>query len=95
VNGYGSYVSPAYTPTTPGNYFWYASYSGDANDVPTDTGCGIVIWVQIPTQNVATLFGTGGGGGSFTRSAYAFGSTTSDLAEGKLCYFPGDCDAAS
>jgi Flp pilus assembly protein TadG len=94
VNGYGSYVSPAYTLTTPGNYFWYASYSGDDNDVPTDTGCGIVIWVQIPTQNVATLFGTGGGG-SFTRSAYAFGSTTSDLAEGKLCYFPGDCDAAS
>lgn len=100
VTGYGSYPSDSFTPSAPGNYWWYAWYSGDGNDLPTDSGCGVAIWVQIPTQNVATLFGIGGGGGTFSRTAYAFGATTGDASQaypgkGKLCFFPGTCNAAS
>ncbi len=93
-DGYGSYTSSSFTVPGPGNYWWYASYSGDPNDPPTDSGCGFVISVQIPSQNVATLFGTGGGGALGT-SAFAFGSAASDLSDGKLCYYPGDCEDSS
>src|SRR5204862_3344717 len=32
--------SPAYTPTSPGTYYWVASYSGDANNNSDAGSCG-------------------------------------------------------
>ncbi len=99
VNGYGSY-SPSsgdFTLTTPGQYWWYASYTGDtpdASDPPTDSGCGVVIWVQVPVQRVPSLLGTGGGG-TVTSSAYAFASTGSSASDGELCYYPVSCSAVT
>jgi hypothetical protein len=39
VNGDGSYVSPAVTPTFPGSYQWVASYGGDANNHSVSAPC--------------------------------------------------------
>ncbi len=94
VAGYGSYPSPRFIPPLPGYYYWYASYSGDSNDVPTDSGCGVAIWVQIPVQHVPSLVGSGGGA-ALSPFAYSFGSTWSVASDGKLCYYPASCNAAS
>ena len=40
VAGNGAYRSAPYAPNVPGTYNWMAAYSGDANNVPTSTGCG-------------------------------------------------------
>jgi hypothetical protein len=39
VNGNGDYTSPLATPAAAGVYYWVASYSGDANNEPAQTGC--------------------------------------------------------
>ena len=41
VNGNGTYTSASFTPTTPGAYYWVASYSGDGvNNGPVSSTCG-------------------------------------------------------
>ena len=41
VSDNGSYhPSAGFTPTTPGDYWWYASYSGDPSDNPAASACG-------------------------------------------------------
>ena len=41
VSGGGDYApASGFTPASAGNYYWYASYSGDAADQPTNSGCG-------------------------------------------------------
>lgn len=40
VNGNGSYSSGPFTPTAAGDYFWVATYSGDANNNPATSPCG-------------------------------------------------------
>lgn len=40
VNGDGTYTTPAYTPRSAGDYYWSASYSGDPQNLGSDTGCG-------------------------------------------------------
>jgi hypothetical protein len=41
VNGNGTYqLSGAFTPAGPGEYWWYASYGGDAGDEPAASACG-------------------------------------------------------
>lgn len=44
VSGNGSYLSPPFTPATPGSYQWIARYSGDANNVSLSGSC------QDPTE---------------------------------------------
>jgi hypothetical protein len=39
VSGNGNYVSPAFTPSQAGTYYWTASYSGDTGNNPAVTGC--------------------------------------------------------
>ena len=42
VSGNGSYhPSAEFTPASPGTYWWHASYSGDDENQPSDSGCGI------------------------------------------------------
>ncbi len=40
VNGNGAYLSPAFTPSAVGTYYWIASYSGDSNNNPANGACG-------------------------------------------------------
>ena len=40
VNGSGDFTSNSFTPTAVGNYYWIASYSGDANNTAKATQCG-------------------------------------------------------
>ncbi len=41
VNGNGTYQpSASFTPPSPGSYWWYASYGGDAGDEPAGSACG-------------------------------------------------------
>jgi hypothetical protein len=40
VDGNGDYNSGNFTPTAVGTYYWTASYSGDANNLPVETACG-------------------------------------------------------
>ncbi len=44
--------SPAATLTTPGTYYWQASYSGDSNNSPANSTCGTTGEVQTVTQLV-------------------------------------------
>jgi hypothetical protein len=39
VSGNGDYTSAPFTPTSPGEFFWIASYSGDANNRPSAGSC--------------------------------------------------------
>jgi hypothetical protein len=40
VSGNGDYTSDAFNPSTPGNYRWIASYSGDAKNLAVSGSCG-------------------------------------------------------
>lgn len=40
VAGNGTYSSPSYVPGTPGNYYWVATYSGDAGNASVHGNCG-------------------------------------------------------
>ena len=40
VHGNGAYASPRYTPLLAGNYYWVASYSGDAVNLGAASPCG-------------------------------------------------------
>lgn len=40
VTGNKTYNPPTFTPLLPGNYWWYASYTGDTNNNPAVSTCG-------------------------------------------------------
>ncbi len=41
VSGNGTYhPSSGFTPSSAGDYWWYASYNGDSNNSPSNSGCG-------------------------------------------------------
>jgi hypothetical protein len=58
VSGNGSYnPASSYTPTqNGGNYYWYASYGGDANNSTANSGCG----ASMPEMSLADYFATPG-----------------------------------
>lgn len=41
VAGDGGYDSPRFTPSAAGDYRWIASYSGDVDNAPAQTACGV------------------------------------------------------
>ncbi len=57
VNGAKTYNPTAgYLPPTPGNYWWYASYTGDAENLPSNTACGIsetTVGLSTPTLTIS------------------------------------------
>ena len=75
VNGNGTYGSGDYTPTAVGTYYWIASYSGDAKNLPVSGRCrdsgesstvnrapsSISTAQRIFPQDSATLSATAGG----------------------------------
>ncbi|GMU73434.1 MAG: hypothetical protein AMXMBFR42_28890 [Burkholderiales bacterium] len=65
VNGNGNYgPSNAYAPTAPGNYYWIASYSGDANNVAVDGTCGATGETVTITKRTPSIVTTASAGGS-------------------------------
>jgi hypothetical protein len=56
----GIHPSAGFTPTSAGNYWWYASYSGDAGNNPASSPCG----AGMPETVVAASSGGTPGGGT-------------------------------
>ena len=62
VNGNGTYQpSGAFTPAGPGEYWWYASYGGDAGDEPAASACGPLMaqTLVVAAQTTPSSLGTG------------------------------------
>jgi len=69
INGNGTYQpSASFTPPNPGEYWWYASYSGDAGDNPAASACGALMAQTLvaaaPTTGSGSESGTGSSSGS-------------------------------
>jgi hypothetical protein len=65
VNGNGAYQpSAGFTPAAPGEYWWYASYSGDAGDEPAASMCGVLMAQTLLAAAPTTGSGSGSGTGS-------------------------------
>lgn len=87
VAGFGSYGPVSYTPTSPGTYYWIASYSGDDNNDPVSGMCGdpgevdrvnragsnISTAQTVYPQDTATITAGAGGTPSGTVSFQLFG----------------------
>ena len=74
VNGNGTYQpSAGFTPSSPGEYWWYASYGGDTGDEPAASACGalmaqtlVVAAPTTPSSSGSGSSGSGSGGESGT-----------------------------
>jgi hypothetical protein len=78
VSSNGAYhPAAAFTPTSAGDYWWYASYDGDASDNPGATQCG----AQMPATVVAST-GAGSGGSSAGTGGSGAGSGGSGAGTG-------------
>jgi hypothetical protein len=65
VNGDGTYYpSDVFTPSTPGDYWWHASYSGSAGDEPASSVCGVLMTQTFVVAAQTTGPGTGSSSGS-------------------------------
>jgi hypothetical protein len=65
VSGDGSYQpSSGFTPASPGDYWWYAGYSGDAANDQAASTCGSLMAETVVTA--AQAFGSGVGSGNGT-----------------------------
>ncbi len=65
VNGNGTYYpSGAFTPATPGEYWWYAGYGGDAGDEPAASACGALMAQTLVAAAPMTPSSLGTGSGS-------------------------------
>lgn len=74
VNGNGTYRSSgAFTPPSPGQYWWYASYGGSAGDEPVASTCGQLMAQMLVIAAPTTKSGQGsspapGPGGTATKT---------------------------
>ena len=73
--------SAAYTPGAIGDYWWYASYGGDANNTTATSTCGSTMSETTVGQAVPTITATGPGTGT-AGTAIAASSINSVLAGG-------------
>jgi hypothetical protein len=55
VSGNGSYLTPVYTPTLPGTYYWTVAYSGDQNNSAVPAACGAANQTVTVTRAVTTV----------------------------------------
>jgi hypothetical protein len=71
--------SGGFTPTQPGEYWWYAAYSGDADNASANSGCGAEETVVQPAENLSvTAPSDSGQGSSITATATLSGPSTSN-----------------
>jgi hypothetical protein len=79
VSGNGTYnPSAGYTPTSAGTYWWYASYSGDATNAPSNSACGSTMTKTYlySESSVAGATDTSPGSSTTTSSFSVLPSTT-------------------
>jgi hypothetical protein len=82
ASGDGSYQpSTAFTPSAPGDYWWYASYGGDAGDEPAASMCGPAMAETTVPKATPTLSVSGPIGG-VAGSPIAASSISATLTEG-------------
>ena len=82
VTGNATYNPTAgFTPTTVGNYWWYAAYGGDANNNTATSTCGAGMSETVVAKATPTLTVTGPVNG-FTFFTIAAGNISSVLAGG-------------
>ena len=84
VSGDGSYSpSAGFTPTAAGSYWWYASYSGDTDNAPSDSGCGAGMASTAVTNPTATTVSAPAGETAGTEiAAGSLGATLSGAGNG-------------
>lgn len=81
VNGNGAYQpSAGFTPPSPGEYWWYASYGGDAGDEPAGSPCGPMMAQTLVAA--APAAGSGAGSGTGTGSSGSGSGTGSGTGAG-------------
>jgi hypothetical protein len=80
VRGNGGYVTPAgFTSAQAGTYYWTASYSGDTNNTPADSGCGESVTIGKASPGIATAPSQGGiVGTAITDTAALAGGSSPD-----------------
>ena len=82
VSGDGTYMpSAGFTPSAAGDYWWFASYAGDANNNPADSGCSAAMPETVVAAASPSLSATGPGSGS-VGSAIAGSSISAALSGG-------------
>ena len=93
VSGNGNYhPSTGYTPTTPGNYWWYASYGGDGGNNAETSSCGsgmAEMTVAKATPSLTTSEpSTGVDGSTIAASSLSavLGSTSGSNASGTVTF---------
>jgi hypothetical protein len=65
VNGNGTYQpSAGFTPSVPGDYWWYASYGGDTGDEPATSACGALMAQTVVAPAPITPSNSGNGSSS-------------------------------
>jgi hypothetical protein len=94
VSSNGTYhPSAAYTPTSAGTFWWYASYSGDPYDSPSSSTCGAGMTstvVKNTTTTTAAAPPTGTATAAIAASSISStltGATTSPAAGGTLTFY--------
>ncbi len=81
--GDGTYRSAAgFTPPSPGDYWWYASYGGDAGDEPSDSACGPGMAQTSVVPKVTPTLSASGPLGGVAGSPIAASSISATLAAG-------------
>jgi hypothetical protein len=81
--GDGTYQpSAAFTPPSPGEYWWYASYGGDAGDEPSTSTCGAGMAETTVVPKVAPTLSVSGPMGGTAGSAIPASSISATLAGG-------------
>lgn len=82
ASGDGSYQpSTAFTPSAPGDYWWYASYGGDAGDEPATSMCGPAM-AQTTVPKATPTLSVSGPMGGVAGSPIAAASISATLTEG-------------
>ena len=94
VNGNGTYhPSAGFTPTGVGNYWWYASYGGDANNNTATSTCGGTMSETVVGRASPTVTASGPGTGTIGTaiaatniSSVLAGGTTAPAASGTITF---------
>ncbi|HUB68854.1 MAG TPA: prepilin-type N-terminal cleavage/methylation domain-containing protein [Acidimicrobiales bacterium] len=85
-SGNGSYPSSAFTPTAAGDYWWYASFAGDSNDMAAQTICDSGLMSETVVAAASPTVTAAGPSTGTTGTLIGASNITSTLSSG---YSPG------
>jgi hypothetical protein len=80
VTGNATYrPSASFTPSSAGSYWWYASYSGDANNGASNSGCGAAMTKTVAYTLTSAASVTATSGAAATTSTFSVAPSTTYL----------------